>query len=232
MQANRCRYAVTEIAGLLGASRGAYYKWARDGVSQRRGAAGAELLRLIREIAARHHRRYGSPRVRQELRRAYGKRVARLMREHGLNARRRRKFIPTTGSQHGLAVCENLLDRQFRAERGGQKRVPDITCLRTCGGWVYLAVALDLFDRKVVGWALGAGLQASDTTVARPGNGSQEPRPGSRAGIPLRPWGAVVRPFFSRGSGQAMPGSSPEHEPQRQLGGDLKSMMKVKRNHN
>jgi transposase InsO family protein len=44
--------------------------------------------------------------------------------------------------------------------------VSDITCLRTCGGWAYLAVALDLFDRKVVGWALGAGLQASDTTVA------------------------------------------------------------------
>jgi transposase InsO family protein len=120
MQANRCRYAVTEMAGLLGASRGAYYKWARDGVSQRRGAADAELLRLIREIAARHHRRYGSPRVRQELRRVYGKRAS-LMREHGLNARRRRKCIPTTDSKHGLAVCENILDRQFRAERGGQK---------------------------------------------------------------------------------------------------------------
>ena len=71
-----------------------------------------------------------------------------------LNARRRRKFIPTTDSKHGLAVCENILGRQFRAEGGGQKRVSDITCLRACGGWVYLAVALDLFDRKVVGWAL------------------------------------------------------------------------------
>jgi transposase InsO family protein len=160
-----------EMAGLLGASRGAYYKWARDGVSQRRGAADADLLRLVREIAARHHRRYGSPRVRKELRRAYGKRaslkrVARLMREHGLNARRRRKLIPTTDSQHGLEACENLLDRQFRAERGGRKRVSDITCLRACGGWAYLTVALDLFDRKVAGWALGAGFQASDTAVA------------------------------------------------------------------
>ena len=88
------------------------------------------------------------------------------MREHGLNARRRRKFIPTTDSKHGLAVCENILNRQFHAEQGGQKWVSDITYLRTLGGWVYLTVVLDLFDRKVVGWALSAGLEVSDTTVA------------------------------------------------------------------
>ena len=158
MQANRGRYTVTEMAGLFGVSRGAYYKWARGGVSQRRSTANAELVRLIREIVARHHRRYGSPRVRQELRQVYGKRVslkrvARLMREHGLNARRRRKFIPTTDSQH----------------------------------------------RR------------------RPGDGSQEPRPGRRPDIPFRSRGAVLRAFLSRGSGRAVPGGSPEHEPQGQL---------------
>ncbi|MDR0628474.1 MAG: IS3 family transposase, partial [Treponema sp.] len=94
--------------------------------------------------------RYGSPRVREPLRRDYGKRVCRkkvavaaslpLMREHGLNVRGRRKFIPRTTSNHGFPVGENLLNRRFHAEAGGQKWVSDITYLRTSGGWVYLTV--------------------------------------------------------------------------------------------
>jgi transposase InsO family protein len=171
MKANKGRYAVKEMAGLFGVSRNAYYQWARNGVSPRRKAANAELVRLIREIVVRHHRRYGSPRVRRELRDAYGKRVsvkkvARLMRENGLNARRRRTFIRTTDSNHALAVCENILNREFHAEKGGRKWVSDITYLRTVSGWVYLTVVLDLYDRKVIGWALSAGMEAADTTVA------------------------------------------------------------------
>ena len=173
MQANRKRYTIKEMAGLFGVSRGAYYKWARDGVSQRRKTADAELLRLIREIVLRHHRRYGSPRVRQELRRAYGKRVslkkvARLMRENGLNARGRRKFIPTTDSKHNLCVCENILNREFHAEKGGQKWVSDITYLRTCAGRIYLAAVIDPYDRKVSGRAMSAGLHACETAAAAP----------------------------------------------------------------
>jgi transposase InsO family protein len=87
------------------------------------------------------------------------------MRENGLNARRRRKFIPTTDSKHALPVCENILNREFHASRGGQKWVSDITYLRTKGGWVYLTVVMDLFDRKVLGWALSASLEAAATTV-------------------------------------------------------------------
>ena len=171
MKANQNRYTIREMAGLLGVSRSAYYQWARNGVSQRRGIVDAELLRLIRQIVTRHHRRYGSPRVRQELRDVYGKRVslkkvARLMREHQLNARRRRKFIPTTDSKHSLKVCENILNREFHAEKGGQKWVSDITYLRTSGGWVYLTVVLDLYDRKVLGWALSTGLDAAFTSIA------------------------------------------------------------------
>ena len=93
------------------------------------------------------------------------KKVARVMRENGLHARQRRKFIPTTASNHGLPVCENLLDRPFHAEGGGQKWVSDITCLRTSGGWVYLTVVLDLFDRKVIGRALSADLKTVHTTI-------------------------------------------------------------------
>jgi hypothetical protein len=181
MAENRGRYAIREMAAnivriLFGVSGGAYYKWAKNGVSQRRSREDAELLRLIREIVLKHHRRYGSPRVREELRRDYGKRaslkkVARLMRENGLNARRRRKFIPTTNSNQetygfSLPMCENLLDRQFHAEKGGQKWVSGITYLRTADGWVYLTVVLDLFDRKVIGWALSADMDSTHTTIA------------------------------------------------------------------
>ena len=103
IQENKKNIAVKEMTGLLGISRTSYYQWLRRGVSKRRSKADAELLRLIREIVERHRRRYGSPRVREELRNKYGKRVslkkvAKMMREHGLNARRRRKHIKTTDS--------------------------------------------------------------------------------------------------------------------------------------
>jgi transposase InsO family protein len=170
MEANKNRYAVKEMAWLFGVSRGAYYRWVQNGVSQRRRKADAELLRLIRDITAKHHRRYGSPRVRRELRDVYGKRVslkkvARLMRENGLNAKKRRKFIPTTDSKHTLEVCENILNREFYAEKGGMKWVSDITYLRTINGWIYLTVVLDLFDRKIIGWALSAGMETVHTAV-------------------------------------------------------------------
>jgi transposase InsO family protein len=171
MKANKGRYAVKKMAGLFGVSRGAYYKWAKNGVARRRKEADAELLALIREIAARHRRRYGSPRVRRELRDRYGKRVslkkvARIMRENGLNARRRRKYIPTTDSKHSLPVCENILNREFHAEKSGVKWVSDITYLRALNGWIYLTVVIDLYDRKVIGWAVSEGMEAANTAVA------------------------------------------------------------------
>jgi putative transposase len=171
MKANQNRYTIKEMAMLFGVSRSAYYRWARNGTSQRRKAADVELVRLILEIVAKHHRRYGSPRVRRELRDTYGKhvslkRVARLMRENGLNARRGRKHILTTDSNHALAVFENILSREFYAESGGVKWISDITYLRTINGWIYLTIVLDLFDRKIIGWALSLGMEASETSIA------------------------------------------------------------------
>ena len=170
MKSNQGRYTVKEMAVLFGVSRGAYYKWVKVGFSNRRNDYDAELLRLIREIVFYHRRRYGSPRVRRELLRKYGKsvslkKVATLMRENGLNARGKRKFIPTTDSKHSLPVSENVLNRDFFAEKGGWKWVSDITYLRTLDGWIYFTVILDLFDRKVIGWSLSAGLEAANTTV-------------------------------------------------------------------
>jgi transposase InsO family protein len=87
------------------------------------------------------------------------------MREQGLNARRKRRFIPATNSNRGLEVCENLLNREFHAAAAGTKRVSDITYLRTRDGWVYLTVVLDLFDRKVIVWALSADMETAHTAV-------------------------------------------------------------------
>jgi putative transposase len=115
---------------------------------------------LAEQVAAAHHaskRRYGSPRVHAELKAAGQqvgrKRVARLMREKKLVGRMRRRFRTTTDSRHLFPIAPNLLKRDFTAEAPDQAWVTDITFLWTKQGWLYLAVILDLFSRRVVGWA-------------------------------------------------------------------------------
>ncbi|MDR2097333.1 MAG: DDE-type integrase/transposase/recombinase [Spirochaetaceae bacterium] len=162
------------------------------------------------------------PQVREALRREYGKRVsrkkaARLMWENGLNARRRGKFIPTTNSNHGIPVCENLLNREFHAEWAGEKWVSDITYLRTTSGWVYLTAVLDLYDRKVIGWALSADMEAVHTTIPalemavakRPAQGWPH--------LSFGPGSAVLRQGFSRSASGAMSHDTPGYEPQGEL---------------
>ena len=104
---------------------------------------------------------YGSPRVTAALRQrgvvCNRKRVARLMRQHGLVARHRRhRRVSTTDSRHRLPIAPNHLNRQFWAERPNQKWVVDITYITTAEGWLYLALVLDVFSRKIVGWAMDA----------------------------------------------------------------------------
>jgi len=155
---------------LFGVSRSAYYKWVKNGVSTRKQEADAKLLSIIRAIVNEHEKRYGSPRVHKELQnrgiRVSLKKVARLMREHGLNARKKKKYVRTTDSKHNLPVCENVLDRDFHAEKPGQKWVSDITYLRTIVGWLYLTVIIDLFDRKVIGWSFSHNMETANTTIA------------------------------------------------------------------
>jgi transposase InsO family protein len=158
------------MAGLLGVSRGAYYKWLKAGCPNYDSDPDAGLVEFIRQITEKHCYRYGILRVRKELWIKHGinanhKKVARLMRKHGLNAHRKVKFISTTDSKHSLPVCENILNREFKAEKPGQKWVSDITYLRTLGGWIYLTVVIDLFDRKVIGWALSDNMETCNTTI-------------------------------------------------------------------
>jgi transposase InsO family protein len=115
---------------------------------------------LSEHVSAAHvasKRRYGSPRVHAELKaageRVGRKRVARLMREKNLVARARRRFRATTDSKHGFPIAPNVLERDFTASAPNEAWVSDITFLWTAQGWLYLAVILDLFSRRVVGWA-------------------------------------------------------------------------------
>jgi transposase InsO family protein len=104
--------------------------------------------------------------VREELRNSYGKRVrlkkvTRLMCKNGLTAYGRRKCIVTTDSRYGLPVCDHILNREFHTEQAGTEGVSDITYLRTRGGWV----VLDLYDRKVIGWAFSDDMETAHTTI-------------------------------------------------------------------
>ena len=114
---------------------------------------------MIREIHKKHRAVYGSRKVRKELerlgKRVNHKRVERVMKKEGLRSRVAKKFKATTNSSHTLPVAENILNRDFTAEKAGQKMVSDITYLWTDEGWLYIAGVLDLYGHKVVGLSMG-----------------------------------------------------------------------------
>ena len=153
---------VTTICRVLEVSRAGYYAWRARPLCER-VKDDRVLTEKIREIQQQVKQRYGSPRVRMELRaRGFpcGKtRVARLMREAGLSAKSAPAFRPaTTQSSHDEPVAPNVVDRQFALASNPAPDVTwagDITYIPTKEGWLYLAVLLDLASRRVVGWALG-----------------------------------------------------------------------------
>src|SRR3954453_21399726 len=116
------------------------------------------LLAHIRSAFALSNETYGSPRMTRELQdsglNVGRRRTARLMRENGLKARQKRRFKRTTDSLHAFPVAPNLLDQDFSAERPDEKWGADISYVWTREGWLYLALVMDLFARRVVGWAV------------------------------------------------------------------------------
>jgi putative transposase len=157
--AEKATFPVRVLCRTLAVSRAGFYAWqARPPAA--RTQADRRLGLEIQAIHAESRQRYGSPRVRAELRhrghRPSRKRVARLMRQQGLCARRRRRFRSTTDSRHARPVAANVLGRRFAVAAPDTTWVTDITYLWTDEGWLYLAVILDLFSRVVVGWALSA----------------------------------------------------------------------------
>lgn len=157
---------------MLDVSPSGFYASARRAPSQR-ATTDQRLTLHVRAAHARSARRYGAPRIHRELRdaglRCGRKRVARLMREDGLRAKRVHAFRRTTQSDHAHPVADNALARQFDVRAiGAVNRVwaADITYVPTREGWLYLAVVLDLFSRRVVGWATSARLETPLATSA------------------------------------------------------------------
>ncbi len=165
----RQEHAIKKLCFVLSVSEQGYYAWLKRPESAR-ARANRRMADKIHVLFAESKQRYGSPRIFHDLvdqgERCSENRVARLMRKHGLKAKAGRKYRATTDSTHGKAVALNLLNREFAVEKPNLVWAGDITYLWTDEGWLYLAVFLDLFSRKVVGWALSRRLKASLVSLA------------------------------------------------------------------
>jgi putative transposase len=164
MSANQVCFPVAAMARVLGVSTAGYYAWA-DRQPSARAVADAALLKRIRTVHLGSRKTYGSPRVHAELRglgeRHGRKRIARLMREAGLvGASHRRGGPVTTRRDQEARSAPDLVDRDFTAAGPNQLWVADITYVPTAAGFLYLAVVLDAFSRRIVGWSMANHLRA------------------------------------------------------------------------
>ena len=155
---HREEFSIKRMCQLLSVTRSGYYAWRPDHRSARE-KANLELVEQIRTEFKRSRRTYGSPRIQVALQRkgvACGRhRVARLMRTEGISPQKRHKWHPvTTQRRPGVIPAPNRLNQDFSASAANQKWVSDFTYIDTAEGWLFLATVLDLFSRKVVGWAM------------------------------------------------------------------------------
>jgi transposase InsO family protein len=159
---HRGQYSLERLCEALQVSVSGYYAWQKRPESTRK-QENKRIVAEIKEIHRQSRETYGSPRIHVDLQEkgmsCSENRVARLMKSHRIAAKRKRKFVVTTDSNHALPVAENKLNQQFTASKANEKWVTDITYVWTREGWLYLAVVLDLFSRKVVGWAMDASME-------------------------------------------------------------------------
>lgn len=164
IEQERERVAVQQLCRWLAVSPSGYYAWRKRAVSQRQ-RDNERLVALIRAAHTASRGTYGSPRITAELREqgegCNHKRIERLMRRHAIRARQPRRFARTTDSQHDRPVAENVLNQQFKAKAPDQVWTADITYIDTVEGWLYLAVVMDVFSRRIVGWAMDSRMPTS-----------------------------------------------------------------------
>ena len=182
IQQHRALAPLRRFCRVLAVSRSGYYAWVHRAPSPR-AQANAALVVAIRQIHAQSREAYGAVKTWHALRDRgllCGKhRVARLRRLHGIEARRRRRFKLPTHSTRTTWIAPNRLEGVFHAARPNRVWVGDITFIATRSGWLYLAVLLDCYSRKVVGWAMshandtGLVVAALEMALAR-----RRPRPG------------------------------------------------------
>ena len=153
----RSQYPVAMMCRVLKVSDSGYYDWRKRPESER-AKADRELLRVIRRIHVETKQTYGRPRMTAELKdegyRCGERKVGRLMREAGLRGCPLRRFKVTTQSDPSHPVAPNLLQQDFRAKGPNQRWAADITYISTRRGWLYLAVVMDLYSRRIVGWSM------------------------------------------------------------------------------
>ncbi len=169
IHAEKAIYPVTLLCRVLGVARSGYYAWTRRAVSAR-ARADEGLIAQIAAVHGRSRRTDGAPRVHAALRasgvRCARKRVARLMREAGLVGCHRRRRARTTVADPTQAPAPNLVARDFTASAPNRLWIGDITYVATGEGWLYLAVLVDVYSRRVVGWAMADHLRAELATEA------------------------------------------------------------------
>ena len=177
-------YPVRLMCELLVVSASGFYA-ARSRVPSARAVEQAPIVTAIRHAQTRHRGRYGRRRMTTEIRAVLGrpineKRIGRLMREHDLHSRKRRRFrVVTTDSNHTHPVAPNVVGRDFAATAPNQKWLADLTYIPTDEGWLYLALVLDLFSRKLVGWAMSDTMPQELTLAAlHVALGWRDPAPG------------------------------------------------------
>jgi len=141
----------------LSVTRSGYYRWVSTGMISPKLLTETELLNQILEIFNYSKQRYGSPRITAELRakgmKVSNKRIARIMKKHGIKSKIRRRYKITTNSKHKLPIAENLVEMKFNPVKANSLWTSDITYIRTSEGWLYLAVILDLWSRSVISWS-------------------------------------------------------------------------------
>ena len=171
IETQRDSYSVLMMCRLLDVSPSGYHA-ARKRPPSARSQSDARVVEEIRRRQVKHRGRYGRRRMSRELSADLEcpinpKRVGRLMREADLQSRKRRRFrVVTTDSKHAHPVAPNVLERNFTATVPNQKWLADLTYVPTAEGWLYLALILDLFSRKMVGWAMSDSMPQELTLEA------------------------------------------------------------------
>ena len=168
IRAEKAGVSVSLMCRMLEVSRSGFYAWLEREDS--RAVSDRQLLRLIRSIFKESRETYGSPRIYRELREEHKvscdkARVERLMRENGITPPRKKKYRVTTDSNHKNPVAPNVIARDFTSPAPNRRWASDITYVWTWAGWLYLAVVLDLYSRRVVGWAMDSKLDTESLTL-------------------------------------------------------------------
>lgn len=166
---NEHKYTIQEMCNVLDVLRGGYFKWKRNGLSEKHKSL-ILLKKDITSIFYKFKKHYGRRKMTRELKKQgyeiSESKVTLYMRKLGLKSTPKRKFKITTDSKHLHYTAPNILDRQFRPSTYSKAWVSDITYLQTNKGFLYLTIIMDLYDRKIIGWSLSTRLLTVQTTLA------------------------------------------------------------------